>query len=189
METDNLVFKYSRWDEYCKEALRERYFWFSKPTYFNDPFDSNMDILLAFEETKKLFVYEDKSQLPPLDNPFACIKERTNSFGILCFTRPSSLVKIGDKGYNNLHFWSHYADSHKGISLGFDETKIESYYSEKLECSASLKPVDYKIKPVDIDNEEIVLERKGSYIRSKKVPGIFGPYSNERDQETFFENL
>jgi hypothetical protein len=38
---ENLVYKYSGWNDYTKDALEKRYFWFSKPTNFNDPFDSS----------------------------------------------------------------------------------------------------------------------------------------------------
>jgi hypothetical protein len=52
---ENLVYKYSGWNDYTKDALEKRYFWFSKPKNFNDPFDSNMNILGAFDNSNKIF--------------------------------------------------------------------------------------------------------------------------------------
>jgi len=134
-----MLYRYTSWDDNTKNSLEERYFWFSKPTNFNDPFDCNMDRLLSSDFGRKHLRIED-------------LKASTDNFGVLCFTKKTPLKVIGDKGYNNLHFWSHYANFHKGISLGFEQTEIQSYYSEKIMCNAELNKVIYLEAPIDLDN-------------------------------------
>ena len=139
MENCELLFKYYNWDNYCKESLKQQYFWFSKPTNFNDPFDSNMDILKAFKGSSEIFEKTFDGSITLFDQ----IKRNTDNFGILCFTRETEAGNTGDKGYNNLHFWSHYANSHKGIVISFDKELVADYYSDKLECKASLTKIKY----------------------------------------------
>ncbi|MGV8830026.1 MAG: DUF2971 domain-containing protein [Breznakibacter sp.] len=138
-----MIYRYSGWDFYSQDSLKDRYFWFSKPTNFNDPFDSNMECLKAYNETTDVLCYEDDSQIGPLKNPYKYIKENTDNFGVLCFTEKTKPGSIGDKGFNNSHFWSHYANFHKGIALGFNKSLIETYYSSKIQCNADLTPVKY----------------------------------------------
>lgn len=189
MNKNNLAYKYSSWDDFCIDAVSNRYFWFSKPINFNDPFDCNMDILKHCETTNKVLNHNDENLTYPQNNPFIYIKKQTDNFGVLCLTSPLPEGNIGDKGYNNNHFWAHYANNHKGIALGFDVAKIKDYYTDLLQCKASLLPVNYGKGALDIENHEFVLEKTNTWIKTQRVNGIFGPYANDKDIELFFEQL
>ncbi|MCH7415853.1 DUF2971 domain-containing protein [Belliella sp. R4-6] len=152
----NIVYKYSDWNDHSKDALKNRYFWFSKPTNFNDPFDSNMNILGAFNSSENIFT---QTKCPENGTLLDFVKRKTDDFGILCLTKPALKGKIGDKGFNNLHFWAHYANSYKGISIGFDAKEIENYYSDKLFCKAQLLKVNYFEKPIDIDSYDFIINQ------------------------------
>lgn len=184
-----MIYRYSAWDSYSQDSLKERYFWFSKPTNFNDPFDSNMDCLKEFELTSELFCYDDHSQCHPINNPFEYIKKQTDNFGVLCFTERTEAGKVGDKGFNNSHFWSHYANFHKGIALGFDKSMLQSYYSEKILCNANLTKVRYRDKPLNLDKDDIILEELEGYNRTKKTSGIFSKGGTAKERDTFFNEL
>ncbi len=90
MEHSDLIYKYYSWDKYCKESLSNRYFWFSKPPNFNDPFDSNMAILSAFERSSRIFnnSFDDNETIGEY------IKRNTDNFGILCFTTNTEFGRI-----------------------------------------------------------------------------------------------
>lgn len=181
MTEQELVYKYSDWNSYSEEAINKRYFWFSKPTNFNDPFDSNMDILRAFPRTKAVFDRKDKDG----KTFFEFVKQNTDEFGILCLTTPRPVGEIGDKGYNNLHFWSHYANCHKGISIGYDLDKLKDFYSKKILCNASLSKINYIEKAADIDNYDFIVGEN----HTKRIEGIFGPYIDDKHIEAFFEQI
>lgn len=177
-----LVYKYFPWKDYTKDALEKRYFWFSKPKNFNDPFDSNMDILGVSEKLSKIFstkFSEDKTLLE-------FVKKTTNDYGILCLTKPTKKKgSIGDKGFNNLHFWSHYTNNYKGICIGYKEEEIKNYYSEKLQSRCDLLPVEYFNNSVDLEG----LDFKVGHNKTKKIEGIFGQYPDVKEIDAFFKQI
>lgn len=185
---NELIYKYSDWNSYTKEALEQRYFWFSKPMNFNDPFDSNMDLLGAFKNSNNVFT-EKKSPVNDNETLLDFIKRKTSDFGILCLTKPTEKGEIGDKGFNNLHFWSHYANSHRGISIGYDVKEIENYYSNKLFCKAPLSQVNYIEKPVDIDTYDFIINQDENGTITKRIDGIFGLYKDDKNIDAFFEQI
>ena len=72
---------------------------FSSPKDFNDPFE-----MTAFK-------YEDKERSELEDMAVSLVRNRCNdSFGVLSLTRQPL----------NALMWSHYADLHKGMVIGFD---------------------------------------------------------------------
>lgn len=185
---EDLIYKYSDWNKYTKDALEKRYFWFSKPTNFNDPFDSNMNILGAFNTSSNIFT-QTKNPFSNDGTLLDYIKRTTDDFGILCLTKPTEKGKIGDKGFNNMHFWSHYANLYKGISIGYQVEEIENYYSEKLYCKAPLSKIDYFEKPVDIDNHDFIISQDSNGPKTKRIKGIFGAYREDKNIDAFFEQI
>ncbi len=72
---------------------------FARPKDFNDPFEMSA------------FQYEDNNEKWEAYVTFAAVRNRCNSsFGVLSLTR---------QPLNGL-MWSHYADSHRGMVIGFD---------------------------------------------------------------------
>jgi hypothetical protein len=173
LNNEEIIYKYSKWNDEVKDALYNRYFWFSKPTNFNDPFDCNMDRLLSSKFGRQHLRIED-------------LKTSTDHFGILCFTKKTPTSVIGDKGYNNLHFWSHYASFHKGIALGYAESEIQSYYSNKIMCNAELNKVDYIKAPIDLDNYPFKISEDDT----STIKEIFTQSPRDFKQEdSFFEQF
>lgn len=184
MKKSELVYKYSDWNKNTKDAIIKRYFWFSKPPFFNDPFDSNMDIFNAFKVSEEIF---KKPFRGTGKTTFDFIKKNTNNFGVLCLTKATQDGEIGDKGYNNLHFWAHYANAYKGIAIGYNSNILENYYSTKFQCDAALKKVIYFDKPVDIDNHEFIIDNSTNF--TQKIRGIFGLYRDDNKIDAFFEQI
>ena len=181
-----MLYKYLRCDNYLIDSLDSRYFWFSKPDKFNDPFDCNMECLR--DVTFPSYIV-DYCKFMGFNSPVDYFKAKTDEFGVLCFTEAKD-GNLGDKGYNNCHFWAHYADSHKGVVLGFDKSMLQSYYSKEIMCNAELKEVEYREKPIDFDKEDIVLETTDyNCLRTKKTAAIFSKVGTDKERDMFFTQL
>ncbi|MBT9392852.1 DUF2971 domain-containing protein [Hymenobacter sp. NST-14] len=93
----NSFFKYFGTSDFHFESLEKNYIYFSPPSYFNDPYDCNQD-LIVFPT--------GKSKNNKLITRF---RNNLSTIGICCF----STVK------DSILLWSHYANSHKGFCLEF----------------------------------------------------------------------
>lgn len=106
------------------DLVQNKKLYFSKPSSFNDPFDC----LVRFEETikeKDFRAYLERKQITQwpdgahseaeaieiMNNAYKKLGRiiADNVWGVSCFS----------KEWDNLLLWSHYADSHKGICIGF----------------------------------------------------------------------
>ena len=118
-----MLYKYAKWDKYTQENLRNSQLRFNTPEQFNDPFDSYPRFSMDNGEREKWFdlssitaehrVVMDQMSDDEL-NDLARIRDRhpldNSKHGITCFTKKN----------DNILMWSHYADSHRGICMGFD---------------------------------------------------------------------
>lgn len=147
------------------ESFVENYLWFSKPKYFNDPFDCNMEIINKYNEFLNLLA----------DGAKDFIIENTKDFGICCFSTSN----------DNIHMWSHYAESHKGICLEYDSTNFEDYFSNLLKCKCRLFEVDYRKEFIDL-NGTIEIEKNADYTRSLHISQII---KDPKLMDTLFEKL
>ncbi|MDD3772392.1 MAG: DUF2971 domain-containing protein, partial [Weeksellaceae bacterium] len=117
------IFKYFNFDlkdlskDKKLESFRENYLWFSKPKFFNDPFDCNMEVIKYYNN----FLNSINTIAEKADD---LIINSTKEFGICCFSKTN----------NNIHMWSHYADSHKGICIEYDSSEFNDYFSQLLKC-------------------------------------------------------
>ncbi|MBN2260005.1 MAG: DUF2971 domain-containing protein [Clostridiales bacterium] len=121
------------------------YLWFSNPTTFNDPYDFNLSFDYSCNEDtlRKYFlkmkaIYSKRGDNSLLDFDFekrisdfkndpikfiSAIKKYVkgliqNNYGVCCFS----------ENYDNLLMWSHYADKHEGICLGFDADLKDKFF-------------------------------------------------------------
>lgn len=91
------IFKYQPINDYSKLNLRNKKLWASKPSVFNDPFELK---------------YKQIGTNPQNDELHNLI-EQSKHFKVACLTYDPL----------NILMWSHYANKHTGICLGFyDET-------------------------------------------------------------------
>lgn len=88
--------------ERAQRVLSEQTLHFSLPTYFNDPFDTPRVATNGSIRSTNDFIDGIQARLKSL------IYRSTS--GILSLTRTTT----------NALMWAHYADSHKGVILGFD---------------------------------------------------------------------
>ncbi len=150
--TPEQVFKYFSIDDNLKKTLTEKYLWLSKPTDFNDPFDCN-DNLVSFNVTGKAIenivktrvagsreerrkeIKHHKNQPQAFKKALkATIRDVIQQQGICCFSQT----------YKNILMWSHYADKHKGLCIGFNPRKsMETFPILHVKYEQDFKPIDY----------------------------------------------
>ncbi|MFI5416343.1 MAG: DUF2971 domain-containing protein [Nitrososphaerales archaeon] len=122
----NIVYKYFRINQYLYDTLISNQLYFSSIGQFNDPYDCHIAIFDKISEDDFIVFVENsfkdtETQKKYIDafrnNPEEFSKQFIEMFkgwlkylGICCFT----------KGKENVLLWSHYADSHRGVCLGFD---------------------------------------------------------------------
>jgi hypothetical protein len=131
-----LLYKYRKCAQRTWEVLLNRKLFFATPEQLNDPLDSSIDIQAEYERAKKLVNASD-------NHP-----ERRKSFLIFLldgshhFKDPASGKRIGlnqalqrfiqslgilsfSRTPTDALLWSHYAEGHCGVSLGFDSELLE----------------------------------------------------------------
>lgn len=106
------LFKYRKFDKSCLELLLNRELWFASPVTLNDPFEAESSI----DE-----VLEAVWALKPI--PIAKRKDFEN---MLRLQLSSTGICSFSKTRKNQLMWSHYADEHKGVCIGFKEHMIRS---------------------------------------------------------------
>lgn len=127
------IYKYLPIDDYSFDSLKNKYLWFSKPPYFNDPFDCNLELFEYYQN----FSPEGNKEL------VASLKARAKDFGICCFSRRN----------DNLHMWALYGNSHAGICLEYDHSLLKNCYSSMFQANCDLVECDYRDHPIDLDGE------------------------------------
>lgn len=104
----NTLFRYSSpSSKFFLNELTKRELYFSHPSDFNDPFDCQMEYKRALEEALEqanLKEYFSSKKLSEL------LEHTLNNVGVCCFSRAKK----------NQLMWSHYAEKHTGICLGFN---------------------------------------------------------------------
>lgn len=107
--------------------LKNREFYFSDPKHFNDPADCRIGIYDALKTAVNLAEKEDSTvksklqQLGALDNLFRQIENDVKRSAVFSLSREE----------NNVLMWSHYADSHKGFSVGFSLSNEFTKYNKE----------------------------------------------------------
>lgn len=151
-------YHYTKFDIAIDEILLKQTLLFSTPETFNDPFDCNEKLFkINFDDflvdevisnySNQISRQERRKFKRDLKDPKTLsnilIKER-NKFKIACFSEIN----------NEILMWSHYADKHSGICIGFN---FPPKYEEKFILS-TVKYID-QIKPMDgkADVERVIL--------------------------------
>jgi hypothetical protein len=165
-----LLYKYRNCAQRTWELLLNRKLFFATPQQLNDPLDSSIDIHAEYERAKKLIHESD-------DHP-----ERRKSFLIFLldghhsFKDPATGKKIGlnqalqkfiqslgilsfSRTATDALLWSHYAEGHCGVSLGFDPELLE------FENVFIKGAVEYATKPPYVDLFLKMTEEIGEFVR------------------------
>ena len=124
---NSILYKYRSCDSRSISMLENRELYFSDPKHFNDPVDCKINIFSALKAAVELAENEDSTvrnkleQLGKLDDLFKKIENGVKNAGVYSLTREQ----------NNVLMWSHYADKHKGFSVGFDFSSSITEYNEE----------------------------------------------------------
>lgn len=130
-------YKYRSINDNTLNSLDNKYFYFSQPCELNDPFDGKVAIKLEatkFEinrwcdehqiygiSRKKLIIDYNNGKLEENADGFA--EKVSNKFFILCLSQV----------WNESLMWAHYADSFKGICIGYNAIYLKNTYFLQLE--------------------------------------------------------
>lgn len=127
---DNLtyLYKYRPIDKHTIEILINNELWFASPKTFNDPFDCKFDYVyrsnrredwLNWLEKQDLSRQERELVLAMLDSKISALEKMVSQ----SYNPEKLLDEIGvvsfSKCNDSILLWSHYAENHKGVCLGF----------------------------------------------------------------------
>ena len=143
-----MLYKYASWQEKDKnnitrKNIKDSALYFNTPDSFNDPFDNAPSYNISVESRRELinrFVQDNRGKCSDdlLDevrnisaSEFNTIFKNTDynklhnaKRGITCFSRDNA----------NILMWSHYANNHSGVCLGFDidesDKHLEKFFDE-----------------------------------------------------------
>jgi hypothetical protein len=130
-----VIYRYSKIDEYLYEMLTTNKLWFANPSEFNDPYDCFVCLSkqkLTEEEIRRF--YKSSKFSPPytseeieeqIQKYMAHPEESRNAlegklqeavglWALSCFTTTN----------DHMLMWAHYANQHKGICIGYDSKLI-----------------------------------------------------------------
>lgn len=160
----NTVYKFQNWsNKYNRKSFLEGTAYFSNNYSLNDPFDLQLPILTSgkrvFDEkafkidfenqnnmslTNEMLVEARKTwestkhekseiEINGWNNIKAVSDEVENKLGVLCLSkrRDSTLM------------WGHYANSHSGYCIGYDQDKLIEFIKDQFGNAASILDVDY----------------------------------------------
>jgi hypothetical protein len=165
-ELPKTLYKYISWNnERSKRMLLQNCIYFTSASRFNDPFDCSLNVQYENITDKELIErIEDylKAEYPDRDDSViqAQSLELLNSkahlaYEVMAYTRKRQTDMMYEnfgifaltEFRDNILMWSHYADSHKGLCIGFDTNKLRKYflkYSESSICSISPFKINYE---------------------------------------------
>jgi hypothetical protein len=142
------IYKYESFKTALDHIILGKTLMFSKPSTFNDPFDCNEYLLkpeLTEEMVEKALDTIDenltteyrnrlKKNLKDPERIASILRDEKEQFKMTCFSRISDETLM----------WSHYADKHSGICIGF---KFPIDYQEKfILCGVRY---ENEVKPID----------------------------------------
>lgn len=186
-----LLYKYRNCAQRTWELLLNRKLFFATPDQLNDPLDSSIDMQAEYERAKKLVHESDdhpdrrKSFLIFLLDGYHRFKDPASgeqiglnkalqqfiqSLGILSFSRTPTDALL----------WSHYAEGHCGLCLGFDAEALE------LEGVFIKGDVEYASKPPYVDLFLRMTEELGEVVRPWEEEH---KHSNKRGDEFYTSQL
>lgn len=173
METT--IYKYFRVNEFLFDTLISNELYFSSISQFNDPYDCYFTGIskIPVEDFKVFLKNSNISQdlhnkyLHALQShPQELSKQlsklfinQLNYIGICCFSK----VK------NNLLMWSHYAESHKGVVLGFDFDILKRMWHQFEDVNYQNEPYLFDIKDINSSLDNTVLRKSTDWEYEKEV--------------------
>ncbi|PKG73018.1 hypothetical protein CXF86_19870 [Shewanella sp. GutCb] len=188
------LFKYRDFEKYTILSLLSKALWVPKPIQLNDPFDSQLKIQVngvskaefiesfgRFQvwyknKTGKHIDYDSFDDLFEEDRPNSHLKQKA-AFVADYWNNKAETVGILSLSSNpaNTLMWSHYADNHSGICIGYCPEKLFPKSSSMV--SDWLHEVDYKEENEITRNAYLLYAACGMW------------HSNDAALSLFFETL
>lgn len=122
--------KFCSIDENMFSTLINKELWFSKPKLFNDPFDCQLDIDAYFDDVEKYLAQSKNDKLNAFREGIKILTKK-DLYAYFCTC----------KAWEHTLMWSHYANNHKGIAMGFS-----------FSAGSPIKTTELIIKPIRYDN-------------------------------------
>lgn len=120
------LFKYQPISEYSVSNLKNKILWASRPSVFNDPFEF------------KFF----QNGMNPKQNELDILIDEIDEWKVACFSQDPL----------NILIWSHYANFHKGMCLGFYNDMI----TQKVNYSDDFPIVDFSVSDFQLRGREVL---------------------------------
>ncbi|OEE15555.1 DUF2971 domain-containing protein [Aliivibrio fischeri] len=171
-----LLYKYRNFGEYTVLGLENNSFWLPTPSELNDPFDAQLvpiiesiseeefkyelELFLAYHKKINInFNYFELDKLYIDGNPSPILHENVCKF-VKCFNDLAKNLGIYSLTETNKNstMWSHYADEHKGICIGYDTNSLLPISGVSLKTQ--LLPVGY------FDEKDLTRNAYLLYVRS-----------------------
>lgn len=112
-----MLYRYRFLNDKTYNSVSDNYFWLSSPDTFNDPFDCHLkDDYFTFESISD---ENDWSNIHQSYYDTVIYPSYLNN-GIACFA----------ESHEEILLWSHYADCHRGVCLGFDFSRLSKEFMD-----------------------------------------------------------
>lgn len=113
----SFLYKYKPINKQTIQILLNMKIYFPQSKEFNDPFDAKLLPSDFASEMMEMGLCDDPELISQHDQ---YVKDRITGYGIFCTS----------KKCNDILMWSHYADSHKGLCIGFNEKTSRYIYND-----------------------------------------------------------
>lgn len=188
LNTD-LIYKYVDFDTGLNKIIKEKSLKFTNPNDFNDPFDCNENLLKhdnneelinnifnqSYQNTPRAVRRKVIRQLKNPDSYSEILKKERENFRLSCFSEK----------YNEVLMWSHYANKHNGICIGFD-------FPHKYEEQFILCHVKYLDKIIPLDGNADMLRVILYWLTTKSIRWEYEneirAISKNKQEIIFFDN-
>lgn len=199
------LFKYRNFEKYTILSLLNKGLWIPKPAQLNDPFDNQFKIqsseiskdefMKSYEtfqhwhlnKYKKNINYNDFDLLFTNDKPNAHLSKKVSDFKLYW---NSSSEKMGvlslSSDPSNITMWSHYADNHQGICIGYDPKKLFVHLPN--EAIDWLYPVDYQPQDNITRNAYLLYAMCGMWYSSEAAFDLFFKMACTKTDEWKYES-
>lgn len=189
MEIPTELFKYRCFEKYTILSLLNKELWLPKPSELNDPFDAQLKLndtevtIQEYEKAHKLYLHwyfekYKKNNESNIDELFknnrltSSAKRRMETFQNFWNSQCESygVYSLSETPHSNT-MWSHYADSHKGICIGYEPLKL---FQQSLD-NKSIEPrkVTYKKEEEISRNAYLLMAQAGSVLDVDAYTDLF----------------
>lgn len=183
-----MYYKYRACAQRTWEILINRELYFSLPCNLNDPLDVSIDLNAEYERTKAIIRDSDPNPdgrrsflLMLLDDHKRISKKTGNEVSlnqaIYEYIQTRGVLSLSMNPHDAL-LWAHYADGHKGVTLGFNDTLLD------IEHTGHGK-VTYHASPPYVEKFIELVDEFETFCR----PWDGATYSDERGKEFYNKQL